>query len=268
MTPDRASLAQLCLMCAEAEAIGPIPAQDASGAPRPLPPSPPWVLAGQWRLAGWITALDALFKVGPIAIDSRRVQYGWAIENSPGDFIVVIRGTSGAVEWLEDGDGVPVPYPGGGSVERGFYELAQSLWLRPVAGVEQPLIAGLKADGAQTVTFMGHSLGAAMASIASLDAADAGLEVRGRYFESPRPGDAEFARAFDAKVSDYVVVRYEPDLVPDLPPLGFSPLSKMLTIPRDPAICDNPLCNHHAQNIAWLLDKTSTSIVSGCAATG
>jgi hypothetical protein len=261
MLIDRPSLARFALMCAAAEEAGPLSAYNASGAPLALPPPPAWMLVGQ-RLAGWITALDVLFQVGPLVIDSRRCLYGWVLENDDGS-TVIIRGTANIIEWIEDGDGVPIPYSSGGRVERGFCNLTQSLWFRPVEGPEEMLLASLL--GAKSVTVTGHSLGAAMASIFSLELAERGIPVKGRYFESPRPGDATFAHTFDTKVNDYIVVRYEPDLVPDLPPLGFSPLSNVLELPANPAICDNPLCSHHCQNIAWLLDSTSTTIVAGCA---
>jgi hypothetical protein len=260
-SPSRSELARFALMCAAAEEAGPLSAYDGSGAPLPLPSPPAWMLAGQ-RLAGWVTALDVLFHVGPIVIDSRRCLYGWVLENDDGS-TVIIRGTANIIEWIEDGDGVAIDFSGAGKVERGFCNLTQSLWFRPVEGPEQTLLASLL--NAKSVTVAGHSLGAAMASIFSLELAERGIPVKGRYFESPRPGDATFAHTFDAQVNDYMVVRYEPDLVPDLPPLGFSPLSNVLGLPANPAICDNPLCNHHAINIAWLLDPTSTAIVAGCA---
>lgn len=142
-----------------------------------------------------------------------------AVERS--DTFVCIRGTHFLSEWLRDFDLPLVPYrfrANAGLVHMGFqaiYETIQRSIVRLVQG--QPT----------TVTVVGHSLGAALATLCALDdavAAAAGGRVPAHVFPiaSPRVGDGDFAWTFDNLSKDCIRIVNKPDLVPHLPlPVGY-----------------------------------------------
>ena len=258
--------AHLALLCAATESIGPVAAHNAPGAAYVGPAPPSWVTA-EWAVAGWLVGEDVV-----LGIDTGRVFWGWLLL-SPTDAVVVLRGTEDASEWAADAEGWPVESAGlPGLVEQGFASIYETLELMPAsatapAAASAPVASAIAAAvGARHVTVTGHSLGACLAEYLTYELA--GLlpgRVHGRYFESPRPGNADFAAAFQARVTDYTVWRYQPDLVPDVPPWN-TPLANVVVLPANPAICDSPACNHHAENIAWLIDPASTEIVPACRA--
>ena len=257
--------AHLALLCAATESIGPVAAHNAPGAAYVGPAPPSWVTA-EWAVAGWLVGEDVV-----LGIDTGRVFWGWLLL-SPTDAVVVLRGTEDASEWAADAEGWPVESAGlPGLVEQGFASIYETLELMPAsatapAAASAPVASAIAAAvGARHITVTGHSLGACLAEYLTYALAGLLSGVRGRFFESPRPGDADFAAAFQARVSDYTVWRYAPDLVPDVPPWN-TPLANVVVLPANPAICDSPACNHHAENIAWLIDPASTEIVPACRA--
>ena len=291
MAPNPAESGRLALLCAAAEHIGPVSAPhgpvaapDAAGAAYTGPTPPAWALA-EYVVAGWLVGEDVV-----MGIDTGRTFWGWLL-TTESEAVVVLRGTEDAAEWGADIEGWPVESAGlPGVVEQGFASIFETLELVPAsADPASAAAASVAADptgpseiaaelaavvGDRRVTVTGHSLGACLAEY--LTYMLAGLlpphmpdgrtvRVRGRYFESPRPGDAGFAAAFQARVTDYTVWRYAPDVVPDLPPWN-TPLAYVVVLPANPAICDTPICNHHAQNISWLIDPTATDIVPACRA--
>lgn len=98
----------------------------------------------------------------------------------------------------------------GGKVHRGFAEALDEVW-SGTEGVEQHL-RGLQSSGVEHLWFTGHSLGAAIATLAAARFGDA----RGVYtFGSPRVGNREFVETLAAPV--YRVVNNR-DPVAQLPP--------------------------------------------------
>ncbi len=123
----------------------------------------------------------------------------------PGDdALVVFLGTHDRTGVLEDLDCRFVPHPHAGYVHRGFNECWQSV--RPV--VERLL------RGAKTISITGHSLGGAMAVLASLDLPNVAEVVT---FGQPRVGDQRFADAFDTSAPPLTRYAYELDAVPWIP---------------------------------------------------
>jgi hypothetical protein len=108
---------------------------------------------------------------------------------------------------------------GSGSVHHGFLETLNQIW-PGAGGIGSYLKANLiGAAGPRKVWFTGHSLGAALATLA---AAQYRAGPRALYtFASPRVGDAAFAAAFGLPRAPRLV--HNQDLVPRLPPpdMGF-----------------------------------------------
>jgi triacylglycerol lipase len=123
--------------------------------------------------------------------------------------IVAFRGTQPdqrADVWA-DFEFVPRSWPGGGDVHEGFQEALDVVW--------NDLTQALNETGATKVWFTGHSLGAAVATLA----ADRFGQPAGLYtFGSPRLGDGTFTAAFNARhatrsfryVNDHDVVTHVP----------------------------------------------------------
>lgn len=212
-------------------------------------------LSPGWVIRGYVTACDALFvRRLPMGIGAR-VFYGYLAESAvlPGTFVLVIRGTADMVEWAIDAKFLQVRHPLGGYAEDGFYRLWQTLSFRKPGGPNTDLGTGIaSAVGSGSITVIGHSLGAALATYTTIDlAANHGLRdrIRGRFFASPRPGDQGFADAFAAHVKDAVAYVYERDRVPEVPlGFGYLPLHCMRLITRQTSqalIVDDPVAAHH-----------------------
>ncbi|MGC8520036.1 MAG: lipase family protein [Steroidobacteraceae bacterium] len=262
--------AHLALLCWAAEQVGPVPLPHGAAVDAAKLAPPAWI-ADRYRLAGWITGDDRTWFSEP-----PRTFYGWLLEAASG-YVVVLRGTESVAEWLIDADFPPrIAHHLGGEVESGFYGLYTTLALEPepeTVGLPTALIPALRAYCAgRHVTVTGHSLGAALATYATLDlaaarvqsgpAAPGGEQVTGVFIASPHPGDREFAAAFAATVKDAVDYHYQPDLVGDVPwGMGYTALECVETIPANPAIPDNPASNHHAVHYAWLLCSAALDVL-------
>lgn len=107
-------------------------------------------------------------------------------------------------DWLRDFDIRPSNSVPGATVHRGFADGVKDLWEEQHLG---DLIAALPA---RKVWFTGHSLGAALATLAAARAlASQGDRLGGLYtFGSPRVGDATFARNFTQMMSDRGLTYY------------------------------------------------------------
>ena len=143
--------------------------------------------------------------------------------------IVAFRGTlrpsfqdpESFLDWLDDFFAVPRKGNPGlgdvpGLVHSGFYDATMSCIQGIVAAVQ-----ALNPGNTLPVYVTGHSKGGAMASLGAwMLSQNAGIPVaKVITFASPKPGDAAFKAAYEAKLTQ---VRYEnyQDIVPLLPPGG------------------------------------------------
>jgi triacylglycerol lipase len=140
--------------------------------------------------------------------------------------IVAFRGTKDVLDFLTDARFAFSEYaPAGtvrGRVHTGFLLALDVVWARLDAAIRAAR------DRNQSIWVTGHSLGAALATLAVARLRNAGVDVHGLYtFGSPAVGDAEFARTFDTatrgRVFRYVndldiVTHCPPEGVPRLPP--------------------------------------------------
>ena len=118
--------------------------------------------------------------------------------------ILVFRGTRGTWRnWRTNADFRPVPWPSGGRVHSGFRKQFMALW---------PSIEDLLENWRAPLFYTGHSLGAALATLAAAMYRPDALYT----FGSPRVGDADFVRS----LADIPIYRmYNPrDIVTTLPP--------------------------------------------------
>jgi triacylglycerol lipase len=130
--------------------------------------------------------------------------------------VVSFRGTQpdNADDWLTDLDALLRPFSPG-RVHKGFYDALDIVWEQVFATVEK------FQDNAQSLWITGHSLGAALACLATARTVfERRHPVGGLYtFGQPRTGDTEFARSFDGEFGNKTF-RFvnDQDIVTRVPP--------------------------------------------------
>jgi hypothetical protein len=241
--------------------------------------------ADGWTVLGIITGADDIIESSPTGIrlgmirpgpDRRR--YGYlAKSKTTNTYVAVIRGTDGAEEWIDDFvffAGQRPPFPG--RVETGFIDIYLSMQYRPLGGAAPgtPFPQSLKdAVGDGDALVLGHSLGATLAEALAYQLSDGGCLGPGRVgaimFASPKLGDADFIAGFDARVSNYIVINYEQDVVPLVPPIDVTHLDIYHTLPSNMLISDQTAtavinsrdkgCSHHLIDYVAMLSPTEYS---------
>lgn len=149
----------------------------------------------------------------------------WAFIAVSANFIVFsVRGTRTKaqliVEIVESMTEPKISFPAGGSVQHYFYKSLQAIW---TAGFEQKLREIKQLHPNLPVLFTGHSLGAAIVSLASTQFAMENNQTVGPNdlllitFGQPRVGNILYARAHDRLVPNSFRLVHRYDIVPHLP---------------------------------------------------
>jgi triacylglycerol lipase len=241
-----------------------------------MPPPAPSLTASGWTILAYLIGSDTLFAKGPLQIDTSTTYYGYVAKQASGELVAVVRGTDGFVEWVEDGEFLPVIYapkvalPAGSGtvlVERGFWTIYASMQLIDPSGAPlgalAPAIAALVGSAA-SITVVGHSLGAALATYLILDLARGSLQGRASacLLASPHTGNQAFVDLFDHTVIAYRLFNYILDIVPRVPLLlGYATLPRRTVI--QPATAEARIrisigCNHHVICYCAMLDYEGT----------
>ena len=129
-----------------------------------------------------------------------------------GTMILAFRGTSSLKDWMTDVDINLVNGPGG-KVHDGFLCALNSIWRRLAKTLDA-------ARGHRKLWITGHSLGGALATLATAKLRlELAQPVNGLYtYGSPRVGNEEFARNFDADFYyQYYRMVNNNDVVPRIP---------------------------------------------------
>ena len=215
----------------------------------PKNPTPPPIPIPGYEFLAWIDMQDFLFD------QTDYYFYGFIArdESNPGKHILALRGTQSLVEWIDDfASGVPVPWTGFGKVGYGFDRIYKTMRIVPHGNsrlalshaalaarpfeeqvaelISAPSTASLqptpgrRKSAAMTTAVVGHSLGAALATlyVAANSRLRQPTDVPSLWtFASPRVGNATFARRFDSLGLKSWRIVNALDLVPKLPVLGF-----------------------------------------------
>ena len=218
----------------------------------PLRPEPTGIPDG-YEVGAWIHMSD-------FGLDVEEPKFYGSVAHGiqdPQSRVIAIRGTEGAIEWLDDGDAIPIPFrqvPTAGRVACGFDRIYSSLKVikRRLPG-EAPRTAeaapetfsgsfadqleslALSREAARGVVALatdrggrpsrptvvtGHSLGSALTTLFALE-----NSIKGKFdistlctFASPRVGNMEFVRTFNQlPLTSWRIVNTL-DIVPKLPP--------------------------------------------------
>lgn len=169
------------------------------------------------------------FKYHPPYLNHGSAQGFICYKKAPSPYIVVaFRGSEKKIEdWLTNIDAVPVEVEGGGKVHRGFYQ--DFMELRETIERSIELIRKHLNDDSVPVYFTGHSLGGALATIATRELMKDGYGACYTY-GAPRVGDYTYFEFVKTPV--YRVVNSS-DIVPRVPPGAWSTLiTKLMTLAR------------------------------------
>lgn len=227
-----------------------------------------------WQVVGYILGADNIIKT---TIDQQKVRlakdesgnmvcYGYLAHNAAGQYVTVIRGTDGAEEWADDFDFLQKTpnQPLQGKVDSGFYDIFNSMVYQPIAAGSSPtrLAKGIATalDGADVV-ILGHSLGSALAAYTSAELASeyAVSKISAVLFACPKPGNSDFASYYNKLGFGYVVYNYEADIVPKMPPFGYSALTNVILLQQGGEggqvhISARKACCHHLISYIALLN--------------
>ena len=72
--------------------------------------------AAGWQVVAYVTGTDTVVRdavPGPLQMRTTTTRYGFPARNAAGELVVVIRGTDGFVEWIEDAEFCPDPLQAG-----------------------------------------------------------------------------------------------------------------------------------------------------------
>jgi hypothetical protein len=194
------------------------------------------------------------------------VTFGFiAINNLTGELVAVLRGTDTIYEWIEDALFLMVKNPITGTddwTEDGFTSVYLSLSIGRAnnSATAKNAIRDLVMSGqARAVTIAGHSLGAALATLLTLDVA-----LNGDFpnpvlysYGCPRVGDHLFAHRFNESVAVSYRVVNKQDLIPQLPPVLPIPYEQVNTefLLNDTSniLIHNIDCDHHLTTYLFLI---------------
>lgn len=161
---------------------------------------------------------------------------GFAIANN--DVIIfAFRGTEADInDVLADADIELTngPFGTGSRVHRGFARA-----LNNVTTFVNRQMRKFDRSGDRPVWFTGHSLGAALATLAASSMIDSGKKVQGMYtFGSPRVGNKKFATSLNAKLKNHYRMVFGKDLVTRVAPRAFkyAHAGRLTTIAKNGAI--------------------------------
>lgn len=135
---------------------------------------------------------------------------------SDNSIYVTFRGSSSILNWISDLDVFKTPYTSypecNCQVHKGFYAAEQKVIGDVITEVKR--LRGIYPTASIKIT--GHSLGAALAQLTSMDMVKAGLPCTVYNFGQPRLGDQAYAK-FSTGIVDTWRVTHNKDIVPHLP---------------------------------------------------
>jgi predicted lipase len=195
------------------------------------------------------------------------VTYGFLGLSQDGELVAALRGTKTILEWVHDGMFLMVKNPihrDAGMTEDGFTAMYKSLRTerdRKATKAVQSIDSYIQAGKVKRVTVAGHSMGAALATLLTLDVAlNTGCRTPAVYtFGSSRVGDRRFAATFDAAVAESYRIFSRGDVIANLPPVLPLPYEHTNTpvelIPPENAIQRSIAWAHQFTTYLWLIGQ-------------
>lgn len=182
--------------------------------------------------------------------------------NEPNRYAVVIHGTEGVADFLDDFEFLMTDFtmvPNGGRTEYGFTRFYESLsFVDPQSGESQSLEDYLKGlNQTDLFTTTGSSLGGALATLHSMVLASRNISVEAYIFASPMVGDNTFVNTYNSLVTKSYRIVNKPDIVPQLPGtiLGYGHVNTLFEINslNYPGIRRSIRCFHSVSVYVYIL---------------
>jgi triacylglycerol lipase len=146
-----------------------------------------------WSLQGNYNNLQTLH-ARPEGLFAELEPFGFVAQNkASGNQFLTFRGTDSPEDWISNATINHTAHPWG-PVEDGFSKLYAQCSADVIAAVKS-------APGTPTIFVTGHSLGAALSTLATADVFIHGLSAQLYNFASPRTGSPDFAAQFNQKVA-------------------------------------------------------------------
>jgi len=138
-------------------------------------------------------------------------------------FVLAFRGSeeSGVADWLTDLKFIQKAYPYTPEGDKQVKVHGGFIWA--YESVRDAVQHQIRENKLNKVVLTGHSLGAALATLASFDfkVAEPDKEVHCYTFGSPKVGNRKFVDAYNRRVPDTFRFVNGSDLIPRLPPMGY-----------------------------------------------
>jgi hypothetical protein len=243
----------------------------AKGSVTPPLPAMPGLPAG-WSLRAYLVVEEA------VLFFSSQSSFGYIVQDATGtQFGILIRGTENTIEWIEDVEACQTDFlfsgKNYGKIEQGFLDEYNNLSVydassRTNIGKLPSWLATV--PPAAGIIVAGHSLGAAVATIAGAQAAIQGNQTRIYSFASPQVGDSQFAAVFDALAIDHYRIYNLHDLVPKVPSpsLGYYEVDTGIEIDSDNGrIKTSVVCCHSLRTYLSILGSTRYTVETTCMVT-
>jgi hypothetical protein len=162
-----------------------------------------------WSLQGNYDPLGLLF-ARPEGLIARTEPFGFVARNrASGNIFVTFRGTQSLEDWLSNFSFHQKPHPWG-QAEKGFLEIYEQC----APSVKTALAAG---GPGSKVFVTGHSLGGALATLATADLVMSGISATMYSLAGPRAGDPAFASRFNSEVAAAWRIVNTEDIVTTVP---------------------------------------------------
>ncbi len=210
-----------------------------------------------YKMVAWdLVDQDKLSITGPA--------FGAILENAS-RFVLVYRGSvSNSMNWMNDLDVAQAPWLSGGKVHRGFQRVEGKLWTFAKAFFDRP------DNRTKPVWLTGHSLGAAMATLAAsrLKREFPDIIIEKIYvFAQPRVGDLDFVKAYERDGLDRGFIKFSTfnDLVSVFPTggMGFRNGGKLVLFDSENAANIVNFSGHPEQEESALDVKIVKSFLAG-----
>jgi len=132
---------------------------------------------------------------------------------------VVLRGSSSAINWLDDFEVKLVPYTSfpecNCNVHYGFYNSALGVSTKAVSVVKNLM----KQYSGYSVVVTGHSYGASCGQLIGMELERNGINVKVYDYGQPRVGDSKYAAFVNTKIEEHYRTVHNKDMVPHVPPI-------------------------------------------------
>jgi hypothetical protein len=137
-------------------------------------------------------------------------------------FAILFHGSASIADFLDDFEFMKINFQliaNGGKTEHGFTRFYESMtFVNPASGETQSLKEYLS-NIPQNASFsvIGHSMGAALATLHAVVLAEQDILVEAYTFASPMVGDGVFANTYNSLLTKNYRIFNKPDMVPQLP---------------------------------------------------